>query len=162
LDYYTRTTFEVVAAGLGAQDAVVGGGRYNGLMKELGGPDLPGLGFAIGQERLLEILPQAVGDAGKSRVFLAALGAAARDRAFPLLQELRQAGLAADMDFEGRSLKAQMSMADRLGASFVVILGERELERDEVVLRHMATSQQQTVPTAQLLPRLAAQLQVGF
>jgi histidyl-tRNA synthetase len=79
-----------------------------------------------------------------------------------LLQELRQAGLAADMDFEGRSLKAQMSMADRLGASFVVILGERELERDEVVLRHMATSQQQTVPTAQLLPRLAAQLQVGF
>ncbi len=157
LDYYTRTTFEVVATSLGAQDAVAGGGRYNGLVKELGGPDLPGLGFAIGQERLMELLPNKE-TKSSPLVFLVALGTQPRERAFRLLQQLRQAGLASDMDFEERSLKAQMSLAHRRGAALVVIMGERELETDEVILRDMTTSRQQTIPTDCLLPRLAEQL----
>jgi len=138
LDYYTRTAFEVVAAGLGAQDAVAGGGRYNGLSQELGGPELPAIGFAIGQDRLLEVLPQDLGQDKDSKIFLAALGNSARERAFALLRELRGRGLAGEMDFEGRSLKAQMSLAERLGADFVIIIGEREIEKGQAVVRKMA------------------------
>jgi len=137
LDYYTRTAFEVAAVGLGAQDAVAGGGRYNGLAKELGGPDLPAIGFAIGEDRLLEVLPQDFGQDRRPRVFVAALGEAARERAFTVVQELRRKDLAAEMDFEGRSLKAQMSLADRLNAAYVVILGERELEAGVAQVRPM-------------------------
>ena len=137
LDYYTRTAFEVVAPGLGAQDAVAGGGRYNGLSQELGGPALPAVGFAIGQDRLLEVLPRDVGQEDRRLVFLAALGEEARNLAFKLLQELRKVGIPAEMDFEGRSLKAQMSLADRLGAVYAVILGERELAQGEAMVRPM-------------------------
>jgi len=158
LDYYTRTTFEIVAAGLGAQDAVAGGGRYNGLVKELGGPDLPGVGFAIGQERLMEILPPEAVPEAPGAVFLAALGASARDRAFALLQFLRARGVAADMDFEDRSLKAQMSLADRQGAGWVVILGDQELARGQALVRTMATGVQEEVALADLGPALATRL----
>ncbi|MEJ2090845.1 MAG: histidine--tRNA ligase [Syntrophobacterales bacterium] len=154
LDYYTRTAFEVTAAGLGAQDAVAGGGRYNSLARELGGPDLPALGFAIGEDRLLEVLPQEAGPADKAMVFLAALGDAAKERAFFLLQEIRGQGLPAAMDFEGRSLKAQMSLADRLGANFVVIIGDQELAAGEAPLRRMASGEQEVLPLAELVPAL--------
>ncbi|MGO8760933.1 MAG: histidine--tRNA ligase [Desulfobaccales bacterium] len=137
LDYYTRTAFEVAAVGLGAQDAVAGGGRYNGLAKDLGGPDLPAIGFAIGQDRLLEVLPQDFGQDTRPRVFVAALGEPARERAFTVVQDLRRKNLAAEMDFDGRSLKAQMTLADRLGAAYVVILGERELETGLAQVRPM-------------------------
>jgi histidyl-tRNA synthetase len=137
LDYYTRTAFEVVAQGLGAQDAVAGGGRYNSLAKELGGPDISAIGFAIGEDRLLEVLPADFGRDNQPRVFVAALGEEARDRAFTLVQDLRRKNLAAEMDFEGRSLKAQMTLADRLGATYVVILGERELDRGAAQVRPM-------------------------
>ncbi len=137
LDYYTRTAFEVVAVGLGAQDAVAGGGRYNGLAQELGGPDIPAIGFAIGEDRLLEVLPPDLGQDNRPRVFVAALGEPARERAFTLVQDLRRKNLAAEMDFEGRSLKAQMTLADRLSATFVVILGERELETGVAQVRPM-------------------------
>jgi len=137
LDYYTRTAFEVAAVGLGAQDAVAGGGRYNGLAKELGGPELPAIGFAIGEDRLLEVLPQNFGQDLRPRIFVAALGEPARERAFAVVQELRRKDLAAEMDFEGRSLKAQMSMADRLGAAYAVIVGDKELEAGAVQVRPM-------------------------
>ncbi|OGR31280.1 MAG: histidine--tRNA ligase [Desulfobacca sp. RBG_16_60_12] len=137
LDYYTRTAFEVAAVGLGAQDAVAGGGRYNGLAKELGGPDLPAIGFAIGQDRLLEVMPQDFGQDVRPRVFVAALGEPARERAFNVVQDLRRKNLAAEMDFDGRSLKAQMTLADRLNAAYVVILGERELEAGVAQVRPM-------------------------
>jgi histidyl-tRNA synthetase len=137
LDYYTRTAFEVVTVGLGAQDAVAGGGRYNGLAKELGGPDLPAIGFAIGQDRLMEVLPRDFGQEMPHLVFVAALGEAARERAFTMVQDLRRKNLAAQMDFDGRSLKAQMTLADRLGAAYVVILGERELEEGTAQVRPM-------------------------
>jgi histidyl-tRNA synthetase len=137
LDYYTRTAFEVVAVGLGAQDAVAGGGRYNGLAKELGGPDLPAIGFAIGEDRLLEVLPLDLGLDQQNRVFVAALGEPARDRAFTLVEELRRKNLAGEMDFDGRSLKAQMTLADRLHTSYVVILGDKELEAGAAQVRPM-------------------------
>jgi histidyl-tRNA synthetase len=154
LDYYTRTAFEVAAVGLGSQDAVAGGGRYNGLARDLGGPDLPSIGFAIGEDRLVEILPADLGQGQPEKIFLAALGAAARQRALALLQELRQQGLAAEMDFDDRSLKAQMSLAHRLGATYTVILGERELAQGQATLRHMATGAQEQVPLPDLAPRL--------
>ena len=121
--------------GLGAQDAVAGGGRYNGLSQELGGPMLPAIGFAIGEDRLLEVLPQDLGQEKEFKVFLAALGEPARDQAFGLMQELRQRNVAAEMDLEGRSLKAQMTQADRSGAAYAVILGDRELETGEAQVR---------------------------
>lgn len=154
LDYYTRTAFEVTAAGLGAQDAVAGGGRYNGLVRELGGPDLPGLGFAIGEDRLMEVLPASVGREDDRKVFLAALGDAAREHGLVLLQKLRDAGLAVEMDFDDRSLKAQMSLAHRLGAKWVIILGDRELAAGEAVVRDMSTGLQEAVP----LPQLKAEI----
>ncbi len=138
LDYYTRTAFEVVAQeGLGSQDAVLGGGRYNGLARDLGGPDLPGIGFAIGEERLVEVLAGEAPPKTPFLVFIAALGPAARDRAIELLRELRGRGVAAEMDFEDRSLKAQMSLADRLGAAYVTIIGDKELGRGEALVRPM-------------------------
>jgi histidyl-tRNA synthetase len=156
LDYYTRTAFEVTATGLGAQDSVAGGGRYNGLARELGGPDLPGLGFAIGEDRLFEVLPQEMGPDEMNMVFLAALGEAARERAFFFMQEIRAQGLPAVMDFESRSLKAQMSLADRLGATFVVILGDQELASGQAPLRRMASGEQEVLPLTELVPALAA------
>jgi len=158
LDYYTRTAFEVAAAGLGAQDAVAGGGRYNGLAQELGGPDLPGVGFAIGEDRLLEVLPGDLGIEPQAGVFVAALGEPAREQAFSLLQKLRGHGLRAEMDFDSRSLKAQMSLADRWGATFVVILGDRELEQGKAQLRLMATGEQEPVPLKGLARALAARV----
>jgi len=155
LDYYTRTAFEVTAVGLGSQDAVAGGGRYNGLARELGGPDLPAIGFAIGEDRLLEVLPAEAGEIQEDKVFLAALGAEARDQALGLLQALREKGLAAEMDFEDRSLKAQLTLADRLGAAFAVILGERELETGEALVRRMATGFQELVPLDDLVASLS-------
>jgi histidyl-tRNA synthetase len=156
LDYYTRTAFEVVAAGLGAQDAVAGGGRYNGLSQELGGPALPAIGFAIGQDRLLEVLPPELGQENQFKVFLAALGEPARDRAFHLLQELRQHRVAAEMDLEGRSLKAQMTLADRGGAAYAVILGDRELESGLAMVRRLADGDQERVALKDLAVLLAA------
>jgi histidyl-tRNA synthetase len=156
LDYYTRTAFEVTAAGLGAQDSVAGGGRYNGLARELGGTDLPGLGFAIGEDRLMEVLPPEAGPAEPAMIFLAALGEGAKDRSFFLLQEIRAQGLPAAMDFEGRSLKSQMSLADRLGAAFVVILGDKELAAGTAVVRRMATGEQESIPLNQMAAALGA------
>jgi histidyl-tRNA synthetase len=146
LDYYTRTAFEVVTTQLGAQDAVAGGGRYNGLIKELGGPDLPAIGFAIGEERLAGLLSQQ--DAAIPQaplLFLAVLGAEAQNRAFELIHGVRQAGFAADMDFTNRSLKAQMTMANRRGAAWVLIVGEQELASNQAPLKNMHTGQQQLI-----------------
>ncbi len=158
LDYYTRTAFEVTALGLGAQDAVAGGGRYNGLIRELGGPDLPGIGFAIGQERLMEVLPAAAADVRRELVFLAYLGAAAKDRALALLGELRAQGLAALMDFDDRSLKSQLSLADRLEAAAAVIVGENELQEGAAQVKWLADSRQERLPLGELAGCLASRL----
>jgi histidyl-tRNA synthetase len=159
LDYYTRTTFELTAAaGLGAQDTVAAGGRYDGLVEEFGGPPTPGLGFALGMERLLLLLPEGAGReaSGAPLVFFAALGSPARERVQVWMTALRRTGVAAEWDYEGRSLKSQMRRADRLGATHVVILGDDELAAGRAQLRDMATKEQRDVPVGELAGALAA------
>jgi histidyl-tRNA synthetase len=146
LDYYTRTTFEVLAGGLGAQNAVLGGGRYDGLMKTLGGPDRPGIGFAAGLERLVLLLPEAVAPRGAfADVFVVAQGEGTRESAMLLAAELRRAGLRAQADYEARSVRSQMNRANRLGASRVAIIGESELADKTVTVKDMAGGGQVSV-----------------
>jgi histidyl-tRNA synthetase len=155
LDYYTRTTFELTSTGLGAQDTVAAGGRYDRLVEEFGGAPTPGLGFALGVERLLLLLPADAVDEAPAPVFLAALGAAARRAIWPWLAELRRRGVAAEWDYEGRSLKSQLRRADRLRARHVVIVGENELAAGRVQLRDMQEKTQRDVATADLIETLA-------
>ena len=152
LDYYTRTTFEILGRTIGAQNALLGGGRYDGLVKALGGPDRTGIGFAAGLERLVLSLPEGAGTTSTPRVFVAAIGDDGRAEALRLLRELRRSGLAASMELEARSLKAQMKRADRLAAAVVLIVGGDELARGEVTIRDMQTGEQRTVPRADMTP----------
>ncbi|BDG59331.1 histidine--tRNA ligase [Caldinitratiruptor microaerophilus] len=154
LDYYTRTVFEVLHPRLGAQSALWGGGRYDGLIELLGGRPTPGVGFALGMERLLMVLDESAAPgpgAPRPDVFLAPLGAAARERALPILYALRRAGLAADIDYLDRSLKAQMKYAGKAGARYVAILGDAELARGVCTLRDMATGDQREVALESLV-----------
>ncbi len=156
LDYYTRTTFEILAGNLGAQNAILGGGRYDGLVKQLGGPDRVGIGFAAGIERLVLAMPEPPVAGRGGRVFVAAMGEAARDSAIALLRDLRRAGLEAHMEYEGRSIKSQMKRADRLGAAFTLIIGDNELERGEVTIKDMARSEQHAVPREGVVAQVGA------
>jgi histidyl-tRNA synthetase len=147
LDYYKRTTFEVQTQELGAQNAIVGGGRYDGLIKEFGGPDNPAIGFAIGMERIVELSGERPTESEKGPdIFLAALGKGAEDKAFIWLQGLRRGGLSCEMEYTSLGLKAQMRHADRLGARKVLIVGEDELTKGKGILRDMATKEQREVP----------------
>jgi histidyl-tRNA synthetase len=146
LDYYCRTTFEVSAAHLGAQDAVAGGGRYDGLLQTLGGPDLPAIGFAIGMERAALLLAGDPSGPSGPYVFIAALGESARRRTFEWLQSLREQGVPAEMEPEEKSLKSQFRRADKLQVPYVVILGSTELENSRALVRFMADKTQEEVP----------------
>jgi histidyl-tRNA synthetase len=147
LDYYTRTAFEIQTTSLGAQSAVAGGGRYDNLVKELGGPEIPATGFAIGFDRLAELAALYVPpQIQKPHLFIAALGADCQTLAFDWICKLGLEGVRAEMDFGDKSLKSQMKRADRLGAEYVLILGDAELEAGAVVLRNMATKEQTSVP----------------
>ena len=154
LDYYTRTTFEIVTDALGAQNALLGGGRYDGLVAALGGPDRPGIGFAAGLERLVLALGDTTAAARPPDAFVAAIGEPARRAAAVLTRDLRRAGLAVLADYEGRSLRAQLKRADRSGALRVLVLGDDELARREVAVRDMRTGEQVSVP----LDRITAHL----
>jgi len=146
LDYYTRTAFEIVHDELGKSKAVGGGGRYDSLIKELGGPDVTGIGFAIGIERLSLGLPDGHDRFGRrSDVYVAIVGDQPRATAFRLVHELRSAGLAVEARYTGGSLKSQMKTADKCGAKRVVMLGEDELKRNEVTVRDMRTKEQTAV-----------------
>ena len=147
LDYYARTTFEIQTGSLGAQSAVAGGGRYDGLVKELGGPQIPATGFAIGFDRLAEISGLKPSDyERKPEVFVAALGAKSQSLAFEWICQLGLTGIGAEMDFSDKSLKSQMKRADRLGAAYVLILGDKELEEKTAILRNMENKEQISVP----------------
>jgi len=162
LDYYTRTTFEAITPHLGAQDAVGGGGRYDGLMKALGGPDLPATGFAIGMERLILLLDESAGAVGNSnRLFVACLGEEAKKKGFSLVQKLRLSGLSVEMDYEARSLKAQMRRADKLGAMHVLILGEDELVKGAALLRDMEASTQEDIPLEGIAEQLLSRFNLS-
>ncbi|MBI2866639.1 MAG: histidine--tRNA ligase [Chloroflexi bacterium] len=160
LDYYTRTVFEVQPLVEGAQSTLAGGGRYDGLIEALGGRPTPGVGFAAGLERIVLNLKRAavaLPDSGPPRVFLAHLGAAAKERALLLAAELRRQGIPVVAAWADRSLKAQLRQANSLGAHYALILGEAELAAGTVVLRDMATGQQQTVPQDQVVARVSQQ-----
>ena len=157
LDYYTRTTFEIQTGLLGAQNAIAGGGRYDGLVKALGGPDMPATGFAIGFDRLAEIARFEREDIGRvPPVFIAALGQESISRAFGWSCALGRNGVRVDMDFGDKSLKSQMKRANKSGARFVMIVGEQELEQGAVVLRDMKTKEQTAVPLAEVSDQIAA------
>ena len=151
LDYYTRTTFEILGRTLGAQNALLGGGRYDGLVKDLGGPDRTGIGFAAGLERLVMGLPEGAGAAPVRPAFVVAIGDEARAEGLSILRDLRRAGLPSAMEFEARGVKAQMKRADRVQARVTLIVGGDELARGEVTLRNMDNGDQTAVPRASVI-----------
>lgn len=148
LDYYTKTVFEIISNQIGAQGTVCGGGRYDGLVKECGGPDTPGAGFGLGLERLLlalesqnlEIPQQEARD-----VYIVTIGQQARHKAFELLQVMRSNNIMADMDHVGRSVKAQFKYADKANVSWVCILGEEELQNNQIKVRSMKDGSEELV-----------------
>ena len=146
LDYYMRTAFEFTTTKLGAQNAIAAGGRYDGLVKSFGGPDVAGVGCALGVERLLLILKQSEQKPeSEDMVFFAALGDEARKKIFPVIQMLRYDGVCVGWDYGDRSLKAQMRRANKLKAQTVVILGEEEMKKGEAQIKDMLTGEQKTV-----------------
>ncbi|HEY6364695.1 MAG TPA: histidine--tRNA ligase, partial [Candidatus Binatia bacterium] len=146
LDYYCRTTFEWTTTQLGSQGAVAAGGRYDGLVQALGGPAIPGVGFAMGVERLTMLLGmhETVPTSGPV-CYVVWVGEKARDWAFPLVHRLRQKGLSVEMEGEARSLKSQMRRADKLKASSVLIVGDDELAKGKAVWRNMASKHQEEI-----------------
>ena len=157
LDYYTRTTFEVVSGALGSQNSVLGGGRYDGLVKDLDGPDLTGIGFALGMERLVMLL-EGGRAAPRCDAYLAVLASAGRDKALLLQRELRRSGFATLMDYAGHGLKSQMKRADKLGARLVLLLGDDELSKGVWTVRDMASSNQQAVDDARVIEHVKEKL----
>jgi histidyl-tRNA synthetase len=161
LDYYTRTAFEIQTTSLGAQSAVAGGGRYDNLVKELGGPEIPATGFAIGFDRLAELValiaPQ---PAQAPDLFVAALGPKSQTVAFEWTCRLGLDGIRAEMDLGDKSLKSQMKRADRLGAPHVLIVGDNELDAGEAVLRNMATKEQVSIRLENIVADIKSQLQI--
>jgi len=157
LDYYTRTTFEFLNPALGSQNAVAGGGRYDGLVEELGGPPTPAIGFAIGEERILASLaaqqtpPESPTYTG---VYVATAGAEAFPTALDLVQTLRRRGLRAALDLEGRSLKGQMRQANKDRYRYSVILGSDELARGQATLKDMLSGEQRAIPLSEVVEHL--------
>jgi histidyl-tRNA synthetase len=146
LDYYTRTTFEFLTTDLGAQAAVGAGGRYDGLIEQLGGPKLSGIGFAMGLERIALLMEQQADlqlPVESMDIFIAALGGNSLNTCSQLTHELRRQGAKAAIDYSGRSLKAQLKQANRVQARFTLIIGDDELNHQQGVLRNMSTQEQQ-------------------
>jgi histidyl-tRNA synthetase len=157
LDYYTKTAFEFVTNSIGAQGTVCGGGRYDHLSEELGGPPIPGVGFGMGKERLLLLMdangieiPQPQGP----DAFIAVMGEAAKGFGLKLMGTLRKEGLNVEMDCMARNLKGQFKYADRLNVKNTIIIGEDELKNGVVAIRNMEESEQRLVPFADIVGEL--------
>ncbi|WP_106497050.1 histidine--tRNA ligase [Lentibacillus sp. Marseille-P4043] len=166
LDYYNHTAFEIMsdAEGFGAITTLAGGGRYNGLAEELGGPNTPGIGFALGIERLMlaldvENITIPVDD--KLDCYFVAVGEEAEKQAVRLVHELRKQGVQVDKDYQGRKMKAQFKSADRLQAKFVLILGEEELANQVINIKSMETGEQREVPITEVTEQVKDLLQGG-
>jgi histidyl-tRNA synthetase len=156
LDYYMRTAFEIIGNRLGAQNTIVGGGRYDGLSQLIGGPPAKGFGFALGLERLVMSMPDDAVDlkAESAMLYIAYIGAAARDYSFGMARRIREAGISVIVDLEGRKLKKQLAVADNLSVRYTLIVGEDELNKGAFVLRNMETGEQQEVAETDLIQRL--------
>ena len=158
LDYYTRTNFEFVHDGLGAQSGIGGGGRYDGLMESLGGPALTGIGFGLGVDRTLlacEVEGLAPHGAEPMQMFVVPLGSAARSVAFDLVHRARRSGLASDMAYGDRGLKGAMKAANRSGARYAVIVGDRDLEAGVAQVKDLGSGEQQSVPLDNVVATVA-------
>lgn len=149
LDYYNKTVFEITAGELGAQNSVGGGGRYDGLLKTLGGPDLPCFGFGTGLERIIQTMIKqnvSLPVAESPTLFIIPLGEMSRKACFSILHDIRSKGVASEMDFSGRKLNKSMQYADEIGAKYVAVIGETELAHNEVELKEMASGEKIKVP----------------
>jgi histidyl-tRNA synthetase len=151
IDYYTRTSFEFVSSNLGAQSTVCGGGRYDGLVEDLGGDSVPGVGCGMGMERLAMLLEtQTEQVTPKPEVYFVTPDAAGRAKAMEICHSLRAEGIRADIDLLERSMKAQMRSADKSGAKYTFILGESEVTSGEAVLKNMVDGQQNKIKFSQI------------
>ncbi len=156
LDYYTRTVFEFVSENIGAQGTVCGGGRYDGLIAQLGGQDVPGIGFAVGIERVLMLLENTgvtIPNDGKVTVYLAPMGEKEGEKAFELATLLREKGISSDFDHMGRGIKAQFKYADKIAAKYVAVIGSNELENGVAKLKNMADGSEENVSFSELLAK---------
>ena len=145
LDYYTKTAFEFITSKLGAQGTVCGGGRYDHLIEEVGGPDMPGVGFGLGKERLIMLMEACNSDFGgdiKPQLFIAWIGNEAREYSIKLVQEMRKQGVSCELDTKERNLKGQMKYANKLGAAHTAVIGEDEVKSGEITLKNMETGEQ--------------------
>ena len=157
LDYYTKTAFEFVTTKIGAQGTVCGGGRYDKLVEEVGGPSTPGVGFGLGKERLLltmEACGVEIPEPAGADVFIAVMGDEAKAAGLKLMRELRQQGIAVQMDIMGRNIKNQFKYANRINANKTVVIGQDELEKNSFAIKDMATSQQVNVPMESIIAEL--------
>ena len=157
LDYYTKTAFEFVTTKIGAQGTVCGGGRYDKLVEEVGGPSTPGVGFGLGKERLLltmEACGVEIPEPAGADVFIAVMGDEAKAAGLKLMRELRQQGIAVQMDIMGRNIKNQFKYANRINAKKTVVIGQDELEKNSFAIKDMATSQQVNVPMESIIAEL--------
>ena len=163
LDYYTRTAFEFTHGGLGAQNALLGGGRYDGLSEALGGPSAPGIGFAIGEDRLVLALQESHETKLKPPdVYIAPLGAGMNREAARLARELRSSGVIAELGDESFRLKKSLETASKLGAPFALIVGENEVKADNFALKNLATGEQVAVKRAELASKIQSKLGGGM
>ncbi len=154
LDYYSRTTFEITSPNLGAQSTIGAGGRYDGLVQTLHGPPTPAIGFAVGLERVMLLLSENTDGKVSPLYFVAGFGEFGKPMGFTLLHTLRQDGVIADTDHRGRTLKALLRSADKLGADFSIILGDDEANSETVVLRNMHTKHQETIKMNEILQKI--------
>lgn len=159
LDYYTKTVFEIISTDIGAQGTVCGGGRYDGLVEQLGGKPTPGIGFGMGMERLLLVM-ESLGidlpEPSRCDVYVCTLGEAASEYGFKVASDLRASGIKAECDHMGRSMKAQMKYAGKIGAGRVIIIGDDEIAQGAAVVRDMSKSEESKVAMAQLIEFIKA------
>lgn len=162
LDYYKKTAFEIISTDIGAQSTVCGGGRYDGLVEQLGGPKgISGIGFALGVERLLLTLENnniEIENPKATDIFIATIGENAQAKSFKILKDLRENHISADKDHLDRSLKAQFKYADKLNAKYTIVIGDDELSNDEVKLKNMTTSEQTTIKLSEIVTELKNRL----
>lgn len=162
LDYYTKTAFEILLEDIGAQSAICGGGRYDGLIKDIGGAETSGVGFALGMERVfaaMEAQNISLPETEKCQVFLVSMGDKAKAALFPVAVELRNRGIKTELDIGGKSLKSQLKTAARLNVKYAVILGEDELNQGQAILRDMADSQQVTINLGDIIEEVVRRIE---
>ena len=153
LDYYTKTAFEFITTKIGAQGTVCGGGRYDHLIEEIGGPDMPGVGFGLGKERLIMLMEESGNDFGgdiRPQLFVAWIGDEAREYAVKLVNDLRKEGLRCELDTRERNLKGQMKYANKLCAAYTAVIGEDEVKSGEITLKNMESGEQKKVKREEL------------